>query len=235
MKTWRGKACLGLRLKVIKQDPRMERPEAAGNEDWVYVGDVDDRDFSVFTWLQRVYAFHGGARSLTEPFFLSADRSHPLTYDSAMGQFRKLVARVSDVPTSKLYGLHSLRVSGWNGARTGPEGEEVAVAHGGWHGGSQRRYDRFGADAVLSLPAVILSAAAHHFDDRPVGAGVAAPPVAAATPVVGPPRPAARKRQRTTTESTPALASNIMVDNLEDHEVFFDRPSARRRPTERQR
>ena len=34
MKTWRGTPCLGLRLKVIKQDPRMERPEAAGNEDW---------------------------------------------------------------------------------------------------------------------------------------------------------------------------------------------------------
>ena len=65
MKTWRGKACLGLRLKVSKQDPRMERPEAAGNEDCVYVGDVDDPDFSVFTWLQRMYAFHGQARSPT--------------------------------------------------------------------------------------------------------------------------------------------------------------------------
>jgi hypothetical protein len=39
-------------LKVIKQDPRMERPEAAGNEDWVYIGDVDDPQFSVFMWLR---------------------------------------------------------------------------------------------------------------------------------------------------------------------------------------
>jgi hypothetical protein len=236
MKTWRGKTCLALRLKVIKQDPRMERPEAAGNDDWVYVGDVDDPDFSVFAWLRRVYAFHGQARSPTEPFFLSADRFHPLTYDSAMSPFRNLVARVSDVPTSKLYGLHSLRVSGWNGARTGPEGEEVAVAHGGWHGGSQRRYDRFDADAVLSLPSVILSAAAHHFDDRPGPAGGSAAPVAvAAEPVVVPPRPVSRKRRRQTAELPPVLASNILVDNLEDHEVFFDRASARRRPTERQR
>ena len=195
----------------------------------------DDPEFSVFTWLQRVYAFHGQARAPTEPFFLAADMAHPLTYDSAMGQFRKLVARVSDVPTSKLYGLHSLRVSGWNGARTGPEGEEVAVAHGGWHGGSQRRYDRFDAAAVLGLPSVILAAAAHHFDDRPVGAGGAAAPVAAAASVLEHPRPAARKRRRAAAETPPALASNIVVDNLEDHEVFFDRPSARRGPAERQR
>jgi len=212
----------------------MERPEAAGNEDWVYIGDVDDPEFSIFTWLQRVYAFHGRARSPTEPFFLSADRAHPLTYDSAMGQFRQLVARVSDVPTSKLYGLHSLRVSGWNGARTGPEGEEVAVAHGGWHGGSQRRYDRFDAPAVLGLPAVILSAAAHHFDDRPVGAGGAVPPVAAVS----------RKRKRAAGTGSagaagihppPSVASNITVDNLSDHVTFFDRPSVRRLPTERRR
>ena len=73
--------------------------------------------------------------------------------------------------TAKLYGLHSLRVSGWNGARTGPEGEEVAVAQGGWHGGSQRRYDRFTAQAVLGLPSVILAAGEHVFDDAPVFQG----------------------------------------------------------------
>ena len=67
-----------------------------------------------------------------------------------------------------------------------------------------------------------------------IGGGAAAP-VAAAAPVVGQPRPAARKRRRAETEAPPALASNIVVDNLEDHEVFFDRPSARRRPAERQR
>ena len=232
MKTWRGRACLGLRLKVIKQDPRMERPEAAGNEDWVYVGDVEDPEFSTFTWLRRLYAFHGGARAPTEPFFVSADRSHVLTYDTAMAQFRKLLARGSDAQTAKLYGLHSLRVSGWNGARTGPDGEEVAVAHGGWHGGSQRRYDRFDATAVLSLPSVILSAAAHHFDDRPAAA--APLEVAAAEPVRPPPRPA-RKRQRSEIGSTPMLASNIVVDDLADHEVFFDRASTRRPPTERMR
>ena len=203
MMEWRGSRCLAMRLKVIKQDPRMERPEAAGNEDWVYIGDADDPQFSVFTWLQRVYAFHGRARPAEEPFFLHPDQRQVLTYGTAMAQFRTLLQRVSDGATAALYGLHSLRVSGWNGARTGPDGEEVAVAHGGWHGGSQRRYDRFAVSSVLNLPTVILGADAHHFDDRPVAAVVPASP-----PPVNPPR--ARKRARSSvggeTSAAPPVA-----------------------------
>ena len=192
IKSWRGTACLGLRLKVIKQDPRMERPEAAGNEDWVYVGNVDDPQFSIFTWLQRLYAMHGAARADQAPFFLAPDRRRCLTYGVAMTQFRSLLARVSSEETAALYGLHSLRVTGWNGARTGPDGEEIAVAHGGWHGGSQRRYDRFGRDSVLALPAVILRAEAHHFDDVPLpGAATGLP----AQPLL-PPAPAVQQRRR---------------------------------------
>ena len=33
-----------VRLKGIKQDPRMQRPEAAGNEDWIVIGDVPGLD-----------------------------------------------------------------------------------------------------------------------------------------------------------------------------------------------
>ena len=168
---WRGVTCVGLRLKVIKQDPRMERPEAAGNEDWVYVGDLDDPEFSVITWLQRVFAFHGRARSDDDPFFVDKRQRRMLTYGTAMTQFRTLLARVSSWDVARTLGLHSLRVSGWNGARGGPAGEECAVAHGGWHGTSQRRYDRFNRDDVLGLPGVIVGAPAHVFDDLPVGAG----------------------------------------------------------------
>ena len=190
--TWREQTCVALRLKVIKQDPRMERPEAAGNEDWVYIGDLDDPEFSTMTWLRRVYAFHGGARPMSEAFFKDKDNKRCLTYTAAMTQFRLLVARVSSKEVSLKYGLHCLRVSGWNGARTGPAGEEVAVAHGGWHGGSQRRYDRFSAVDVLSLPRVIVGAPSHVFDDIPVD--VAEAPLALVpAPVV---RPAARSTAR---------------------------------------
>ena len=157
----------------------MERPEAAGNEDWVYIGDVDDPQFSIFMWLQRLYAMHGAARDAQSPFFLAPDRVRCLTYGTAVKQFRLLLAKVSDEATAKLYALHSLRVAGWNGARTGPDGEEVAVAHGGWHGGSQRRYDRFDRDSVLSLPAIIVAAEARHIDVAPVvGANALVPAVA---------------------------------------------------------
>ena len=112
------------------------------------------------------------------------------------------------------------------------------MAHGGWHGGSQRRYDRFDASSVLGLPAVILSAAAHHFDDRPVDVGVAA-----AAPVAEAPRPGRKRKRAAATGSTgepvgaapPLAANNIAVDNLSDHVTFFDRPPARRPPVERRR
>ena len=39
------------RLKAIKQDQRMERPEAAGNQDWVVIGRAPDPPFDIFWWL----------------------------------------------------------------------------------------------------------------------------------------------------------------------------------------
>ena len=35
--TYTTAPCVGVRLKGIKQDPRMERPEAQGNANWVYL------------------------------------------------------------------------------------------------------------------------------------------------------------------------------------------------------
>ena len=96
-----GKRTVGLRMKAIKQDQRMERPEAAGNEDWVWIGDVDDQDFSICRWLQLVFAFHGAARLKGEPFFVQqaqaaapgGARPKPLTYAQALSDVRKLWAR----------------------------------------------------------------------------------------------------------------------------------------------
>ena len=105
--------------------------------------------------------------------------------------------------------------------------------------------NRYALGCDLGLPAVILSAAARHFDDRPVGAGVAAVPVAAAPTQRGEPsRSAGRKRKRATVVRSddrpvgappPSAASNVTVDNLNDHVPFFDRPSARHAPTVRRR
>ena len=67
------KLALGLRMKGNKPDPRMERPEAVGNEDWVFVGDVPGSIFSILTWFNRVCDMHDGVRGDDEPFFTARD------------------------------------------------------------------------------------------------------------------------------------------------------------------
>ena len=89
-----------VRLKSIKQDPRMERPEASGNEDWVTIGDVpDDQTFSIFYWLRLLFAFHGERRPDDSPFFVHVSRDthlrQPLTYSAAMTQFRRFLRKVT--------------------------------------------------------------------------------------------------------------------------------------------
>ena len=106
-----------------------------------------------------------------------------------MTQFRRFLRKVTTEEEANSYGLHGLRVAGWNGARRGPAGDELAVAHGGWHSGSQHRYDRFDPDEVLSLPRQILEGAD---SSLPLGQRAAAPV---------PPRP--------TPSSAPAPASAV--------------------------
>ena len=150
----------------------------------------DDPDFSLVTWLRLLFSFHGGARPSDSPFFVDgANRSVPLTYGKAMTQFRELLlAKVCSVEEAKTYGLHGLRVAGWNGARRGPAGEDLAIAQGGWHAGSQKRYDRFRADEVCALPQHILEGAdaalstSARMDPGPAPSPAAAPVVAAAQP-----------------------------------------------------
>ena len=145
-----------MRLKSIKQDGRMERPEAAGNEDWINIGDVPDSEFSILLWLRRLFSFHGGAREPLSPFFVDRDRSRCLTYANAMRDVRELWARASSVSEAAKYGLHSLRVAGYNGAKHGKHGTTLAVAHGGWSSDAHERYDRFQLSDVLDLPRTIV-------------------------------------------------------------------------------
>ena len=77
-------------------------------------------------------SFYPGPRAETSPFFLSRDKTRPLTYAGTMSDFKKLLLRVS--PDDSDYGLHGLRVEGWNlGAAVDPD---LAEAHGGWKPGN---------------------------------------------------------------------------------------------------
>ena len=177
---------VAMRLKRIKQDRRMERPEAQGNEDWLRLGDTDDALFSLRVWLARLFAMHGSSRASQHAFFVNPrDRTQPLTYSQAMAQVRGLYCRASDAATAARYGLHSLRVLGYALSKRGV-GEELTVAHGGWRSLAHRRYDRFSLSEVLRLPGAMLAVAAA---DLPAPAAAAAAAVAAPAPAAASPAP----------------------------------------------
>ena len=173
---------VGFRMKGDKPDPRMERPEAAGNEDWVFVGDVPDSIFSVVTWFNRVCDMHICERGSDEPFFVDRDGVRAYRYRDAVDDMRTLIGRVDlgDGPVdASRYGGHGLRVSGYNLSKKGV-GEDLTVAHGGWHSSAHKRYDRFHvATDVLSIPARMVGAVA---PSPPVGPRPALAPQVAPQP-----------------------------------------------------
>ena len=156
-----GVYVLAVRFKSIKQDRRIERPEARGDHrlevpqgeaakggsDWSFVGDLPGHPLSPFKWYRLLMGFYAGPREETSPFFLSVDKIRPYTYSAAMKDFKTLLRRVS--PDDTDYGLHGLRVEGWNlGAAVDPE---LAEAHGGWKPGNASRYSRFNLSSVFQL------------------------------------------------------------------------------------
>jgi len=156
-----GVYVLAVRFKAIKQDRRIERPEARGDHrldvaqgeatrggsDWSFVGDLPGHALSPFKWYRLLMGFYPGPRAETSPFFMAMDRVRPYTYTAAMRDFKNLLRRVS--PDDTDYGLHGLRVEGWNlAAAVDPE---LAEAHGGWKPGNASRYSRFNLASVFNL------------------------------------------------------------------------------------
>lgn len=149
---------LAVRFKAIKQDPRIERPAARGDgsdrgasrrggSDWSYIGDVPGDTLSPFLWYRRLMGFYDGPREETAPFFMASDRTRPYTYTAAHGDLKRLIRRVQ---VDDDFGLHGLRVEGYNRAKSAV-GEDLAVAHGGWKPGSNSRYDRFNLRSVFKI------------------------------------------------------------------------------------
>ena len=154
-----GVAYLAIRLKSIKQDPRMERAEAAGNEDWIIIG-VADGVFNVLLWLSAFWAFfpNDGSsppRPANSPFFRDVDGERCLTYSNALKGTRRLYGKVVSAEEAVSYGLHGLRVEAYNRARA--HDPLLAVAHGGWSSEAHTRYARFELVDVLALPAAMLA------------------------------------------------------------------------------
>ena len=152
-------ACVAVRLKAIKQDPRMQRPEARGEGDWIYIGDAPG-DFSILMWLRLYFSFFAGVqRDQLSSFFVGHDLSGELTYSEGMDDVRALWARTPGVSVSlaKSCGLHGIRVAG-NQGTTRSLGKLLAKIQGGWNSESgQGRYDRADMSEVVSIPGAIVS------------------------------------------------------------------------------
>ena len=148
-----GRRALRVRFRVIKQDQRVERPEARGDGDWAVVGDVPNSKFSPIAWFTRLQRFHGRRADREGPMFLDPDGQRPLLYSKLLAQFQELQTRVG-VPADELCGPHGLRVEGFNGTKAGL-GVDLAVAQGLWSSAAHKRYDRFAMAQVVRIPAVI--------------------------------------------------------------------------------
>ena len=155
VKVVNGKRVFAVRFWVIKQDQRVERPEARTEEgDWVYISDLPGTVFSVFTWFSR-FSGHLGTRPDREaPFFVDPDyRSRPWLYRQALAAFQAALTGLG-FPSA---GLHGLRVAGYNGTRA-VLGQEIAVAQGGWQSGAHNRYWRCSMASILDIPSAIIGA-----------------------------------------------------------------------------
>ena len=224
-----GVYVLAVRFKKIKQDPRIERPAARGDgsdpgaaaeggSDWSYVGDAPDSPLSPFLWYRRLMAFYDGPRDPSSPFFTARDRVRPYTYSAASADLKSSLGRVS---TDTDFGLHGLRVTGYNKSKEA-NGEDLAVAHGGWKPGSNSRYDRFSLRSVFAMAGRMLSGVRVAVDsdgeDELVADGA---------PVQ--PRELVRTRLTRRGEASPvaraaaAAASSAPGPDVESHHVSFAR------------
>jgi hypothetical protein len=169
--------CLDVNFKGIKQDPRVQRPTARGGVDYSTVGDVPGTMFSVVDWYLALSKHYGGPRDPDAPFFMNRAREHAYTYGMAMADMKMMLRRVG---CAESYGLHSLRVLGYNLSKRG-NGESLTVAHGLWFSDAHERYERFPMSDVVMIPAnMVRDAAASPADAAGQEPGVMQPRVVGA-------------------------------------------------------
>jgi hypothetical protein len=148
-----GKRVLKVRFRRIKQDRRIERPEAAGDGDWAILGEVPGSVFCPLLWYTKFNARVGKRANKRGSMFLDPDMQRPLIYSRLVDQFKAMQRRIG-IPDSRLNVLHGLRVEGYNLTKRGL-GQDVAVAHGLWKSKAHQRYDRFDMQQVMRIPSVI--------------------------------------------------------------------------------
>ena len=143
-----GVRALWVRFRGIKQDPRVQRPEARSDRgdgrtgDWSCLGEVSVDKWNPLFWYTKLTRAWGRRREPRDgPMFLDETQQHPLTYGKALRWFYGW-QRAVGVAEEDLAGLHGLRVTGYNRAKNAL-GQSVAQAHGLWKSTAVNRYERF--------------------------------------------------------------------------------------------
>ena len=236
---------LWVRFRAIKQDPRVERPEARADRgdgvvgDWSCLGEVDVDKWNPIWWYRAVVRRWSGRRARDAPMFLDEAMQNPLTYGKALRWFYGL-QRVVGVADEDLAGLHGLRVEGYNRTKAAL-GQPLAQAHGLWASAAVNRYERFMMTQVVRVTGAIAGVddgdaadTPNESAERPVAAvratrdglraAASAPAAEAAPEAAGPSSPLASEDD----DAGSGYAESEEEDDGEEDEVFFGRVIGRR-------
>ena len=135
---------------TIKQD-RLGKRLRGGQREWKPVGDASGV-MSMRYWLDHYLAHVNFSSPESEaPFFLRED-GQPLLYNDLLTDMRRLFCKVDGVTEeiANKYGLHGIRVLGWNAGRAAM-GEEVAALQGDWLSDCRQRYNRETLNKILAM------------------------------------------------------------------------------------
>jgi len=153
-----------MRLKDIKQSTEAER--TGSSEDLVILGLIpesyDGGVWSLAYWYKLLMSFYPQGRpDKSAPFFLDRDQNRWYIYSNALSDARRLWMRGTEGVEWNDYGLHGLRVLGYNDAEQGV-GEKLTACHGRWSlpgkswGPAHRQYLRYLFHQIVMIPFAML-------------------------------------------------------------------------------
>ena len=118
-------------------------------------------------WLELYCSMRPANDDLDTAFFVTSD-GLPLLYHHLLNDMRLLFCKVQGITLeiAKRFGLHGLRVLGYNAGRAAM-GEDVAALQGGWFSSCHQTYGRDTLNKILSMAQAASSRAADLADPLP--------------------------------------------------------------------
>ena len=149
------KRIVAIRFWRIKQDQRVERPEAQGEGDWSNVAELPGSKWCLLEALLKLNSMHDWPRDPKGPMFVTEPGAagKPLLYRHLLKTFKEKQIDVG-VPADQLSGPSGLRTLGYMRCKRGL-GTDLTVAHGLWRSNAHHRYDRFTTEQVCRIAAVV--------------------------------------------------------------------------------